>query len=247
MMNLGRYDAQVNGNSRALYYRVDSLGDRGSLDGVFNLLDYNLDKFKICPAIEAFYHKILEDGKKPFIIDAGANIGGSVNYLDMRWPGSKFFCVEPERHNFALLTLNAADIDAELFRGGLDCQDGQMYLHDPKLGDMGFRVAASGSEKIPTICANTILAQAPEDCVPFLFKIDIEGSEQALFSKNSEWITRFPVLMIEIHDWMLPFQNVSRQVFRQILEHNFDVLLMRGNVFFVNTDMLRSHAATVQA
>ena len=38
---------------------------------------------------------------------------------------------------------------------------------------------------------------------PFLIKIDIEGFEKELFSKNYDWIDYFEVIIIEIHDWMV--------------------------------------------
>ena len=39
-----------------------------------------------------------------------------------------------------------------------------------------------------------------------LIKIDIEGGESELFEKNIEWIEKFPLIIIELHDWMLPLK-----------------------------------------
>ena len=41
-------------------------------------------------------------------------------------------------------------------------------------------------------------------------KIDIEGAEQDLFSDNIEWITLTPLLIVELHDWLLPKGRTSR-------------------------------------
>ncbi len=42
-------------------------------------------------------------------------------------------------------------------------------------------------------------------------KIDIAGFEEDLFSKCTEWIDAFPVLMVELHDGMLPGEALLAQ------------------------------------
>ena len=45
--------------------------------------------------------------------------------------------------------------------------------------------------------------------VPLLIKVDIEGFEKNLFEKNLQWMDLFDVIIIEIHDWMIPSQSNS--------------------------------------
>ena len=44
---------------------------------------------------------------------------------------------------------------------------------------------------------------------PFIIKIDIEGFEENLFKKNIEWMSKFKIIIIEIHDWMIPSKSIS--------------------------------------
>ena len=52
---------------------------------------------------------------------------------------------------------------------------------------------------------------------PFIIKIDIEGHEKELFEKNIEWFDKFKIVIIEIHDWMLPSKSVSKNYFTTLV------------------------------
>ena len=68
---------------------------------------------------------------------------------------------------------------------------------------------------------------------PFIVKIDIEGFEAELFSRNLEWLDRFYVLIIELHDWMLPRQRSSQSFLRAIGALDRDFLYAGENVFSI--------------
>ena len=38
----------------------------------------------------------------------------------------------------------------------------------------------------------------------FIVKVDIEGFEQNLFLSNTNWIDNCMLIIIELHDWMIP-------------------------------------------
>jgi hypothetical protein len=67
-------------------------------------------------------------------------------------------------------------------------------------------------------------------CTPFMAKIDIEGFEDVLFYSNTDWIERFPVIIIELHDWMLPGKANSTNFLRAIAEYDRDLLFRGENV-----------------
>jgi hypothetical protein len=73
---------------------------------------------------------------------------------------------------------------------------------------------------------------------PFIFKIDIEGGESDLFKKDFEWVDSFPMLVIELHDWMLPFQGSSRSFFKAISAYDFDIVYRGENIFCFNKRIL---------
>jgi len=61
----------------------------------------------------------------------------------------------------------------------------------------------------------TLLASKPESLyVPFLLKIDIEGGEKCLFEGDCSAISRFPLIILEPHDWLLPGEGSSLPFFR---------------------------------
>ena len=56
------------------------------------------------------------------------------------------------------------------------------------------------------VSLDTILSDY-KDYFPFLMKLDIEGFEDDLFSKNIGWVDQCLILIIENHDWRLPRQS----------------------------------------
>ncbi|HUF09420.1 MAG TPA: hypothetical protein VMO47_08880, partial [Rhodothermales bacterium] len=78
-----------------------------------------------------------------------------------------------------------------------------------------------------------ILASAP-DSVPFLIKIDIEGFEDDLFSNNTDWVDQFPLMIVELHDWMLPGARVSRHFLREVAKRDREFMHFDGYVISFN-------------
>ena len=78
---------------------------------------------------------------------------------------------------------------------------------------------------------------------PFIAKIDIEGFEDDLFSKNTAWIDRFPLLIIELHDWMLPWKSTWRNVLSAVSGLNRDFIYISENVFSVSTRLRHAEPA----
>ena len=69
------------------------------------------------------------------------------------------------------------------------------------------------------------------EAIPFIVKIDIEGFEDELFSKNTEWMKEFYLITLEIHDWMLPGKAISKNFFREHSKESRDCYL-RGDMVF---------------
>ena len=79
---------------------------------------------------------------------------------------------------------------------------------------------------------NSILKKY-QQFVPFIIKIDIEGFESELFSKNTEWIDMFPLVIIELHDWMLPKTANSNNFLKEISKLDRDFLYFNENIFSI--------------
>jgi len=94
---------------------------------------------------------------------------------------------------------------------------------------------AIGRKKLPRGGAASIRAMSVDSVIgtidikdrplyPFIAKIDIEGFEENLFLKNTDWVRQFPVIAIELHDWMLPGEGSSLNFFKTIANGNWDVV-----------------------
>lgn len=158
------------------------------------------------PQIKQLYDRIVAGGHVPLIVDLGANIGLASRYFHELYPKADIFSVEPDKNNCALARTNLPDC-ATLIEAAVSSRNGQVALRDTG-GNCGFQVDTSVEGDIPLVTVPDILERAGQS-VPFLIKIDIEGFEEDLFSTNTDWVDRFPILLIELHDWMLPQRRVT--------------------------------------
>ena len=62
----------------------------------------------------------------------------------------------------------------------------------------------------------------------FITKIDIEGFEDDLFSSNTDWIDDCLLLIIELHDWMMPKTANSNNFLKAISAKKRDFVYHRG-------------------
>ena len=76
---------------------------------------------------------------------------------------------------------------------------------------------------------------------PYIAKIDIEGFEKDLFSKNTDWITLFPIIIIELHDWLMPREGSSNNFLRSIAQHDRDFLPFGENIISIAHDLTVEH------
>ena len=89
---------------------------------------------------------------------------------------------------------------------------------------------------LPAIPVTELLDQHRE-CEPFICKIDIEGAEQELFSANTQWVERFPIVIIELHDWLFPARGSSANFLRAIAGMKRDFILSGENIFSISHHM----------
>jgi len=237
-MNLAIYHWAFDGRTIPFYVRPDSAGDTGVLQQIFVAKDYAIEQWPQGRRLRD-YATQLPEGAVPLIVDAGANIGASALYFSLNYPGALVYAIEPDKNNCELAKLNCRDRNIRVFEGAIGCRDGEMFLHDPGEGDWGFRVLPTGTEAVPVISPTTFLGEPPMcDCVPLICKIDIEGGEEYLFSDQVEWINRFPLIIVELHDWMLPFSGSSRNFIHTIAQYEFDLVYKGENLFCFNRALL---------
>lgn len=189
---------------------------RLAVDQCFTVNQYEVLSGAQATHIERLYTQILASGKKPLILDCGANIGASVLWFTARYPGAHIIAVEPAPDNFALLRKNCANLDVDLYQAGIGPVDGHASLCN-RLGEsMSYQTNTDNDGiDIEMVSVGTLLASKPPSAYsPFLLKLDIEGAEKPLFGGDTSVINQFPLIIIEPHDWLLPGQQTSVEFFR---------------------------------
>lgn len=235
----------VNGKETFFAFRDDEPGDRGAIQQIFVNMDYDVSHYEQGKRLRKLAS---QKQQKLLIIDAGANIGASTVFFSKTWENSLVFAIEPEETNFHILCLNTKDLDVRRYHGAISNQKGRMTLSDPNRSTMGFvtskfddQIEGTFLNHIESLSPKDILAEmAHEDVYPFIFKIDIEGAESFLFDNDSPWVNKFPLIIIELHDWMLPFKGTSRNALREITKYDFDVILRGENLLCFNGEILRT-------
>jgi FkbM family methyltransferase len=228
------------GISRAFTFRPASDGDREVIDQMFYQRDYDLSRFERGSNIHALYENIIKSKRTPLIIDAGANIGASIVFFALKFPSCRIIAIEPELNNCILLRKNCVGLNYQLIEGGVACENGTAFLADIGHGDMGFMLSEHGDYLVSVYSLDAILKnELQSGATPLIVKIDIEGGEADLFRASTAWLAHVPLVIIELHDWMLPGKGISRNFLRAVTEHDFDVVHHGENTFCFNNAILR--------
>ena len=208
---------------------------------IFIREDYDLKRLGRYPELESEYHGILRRGHRPLIVDCGANIGLASLYFSLCFPQALVVGIEPEPGNYRFAAHHAYP-NITLHRAAVSNVDEVLSISNPDAAADAFRVEPARettSDPVPGYSMNSIIAMAARDHAnlePFLAKIDIEGFEETVFSSNTDWISRFKVLVVELHDWMLPGRGSSRSFLQAVSREPRDFLYFGDIAFSVRND-----------
>jgi FkbM family methyltransferase len=162
------------------------------------------------------------------IVDLGANVGYASAFLLSLFPDAFSLAVEPDPRNIARCRTNLAPYGkrALLIQGAVWSGCRQLVLSPGTFGDgrewaTEVREARPGEQAdVTAYDVPTLLARCPVDTVDLL-KIDIEGSEKALFSSNVDrWIDRVRNICIELHG-----EDCRRVFFDAMRHHTFEAAM----------------------
>ena len=225
------YMRASNGEWRQFHHR-GTAADRGVIRQIFVKQEYSLRKSRRRKDIHNVYHSIIKQGKIPLIIDAGANIGASVVWFMISYPKSHILAIEPDPDNVRLLRNNVIGMDVDIRQAALGSEDDLVSLIDPGNGEWGYQTATNPDGICPRLSITRLVNEKMQlNYVPFLIKIDIEGGEENLFQTNTSWVDLFPLLIIELHDWLLPGKNTSLNFIRRIGHSKRDFVYNSENIF----------------
>jgi FkbM family methyltransferase len=167
------------------------------------------------------------------ILDAGANIGLSSVYFANRFPNAQVFALEPENSNYELLSVNTENFENIIpFKKALWSHSTNLRLANPNSEKWAFNFTESQqpSEKLyEAISIERFMIDYSVNEIDIL-KLDVEGAEKDIFSKNIDWIPKVKLLIVELHDRIVP--GCSREFFASTSQYKFEEY-RKGENFFL--------------
>lgn len=241
MATFGSMTYQLGAATRRLHFRHGS-SDEAVVKQV--LVNRQYDLRRLARAGELLDHatRMRANGRKPLIVDAGANIGTASIYFHGNMPDAHIVAIEPARDNFELLSLNVDGLGFELLNSAVASSAGRARVTDPGRGQWAYRtetIAASDdvADWVPHVTINDIYRAQAAQAFPFLVKVDIEGAESDLFSNNTDWVARTPLVIVELHDWLLPKGKTSQPFLQCIAQLDRDFVYVGEDVYSIANDL----------
>lgn len=233
------------GAKRPFFYRKNST-DEQVIKEVLIDQQYDLNRLVRSPELIGFIRRCEAGRARPLIVDAGANIGASViHFMAQLMPVARpvIVAIEPHAENFQLLAKNVAGLDVRAIQAGVASAPGRMRVIDPGQGHWGYRTESATIEdaldSVPCLTIDAIFDDHARDLVPFIVKVDIEGAEKALFSANTDWIRRTPLVIVETHDWLFPRQATARPFLSCIAGLDRDFISIGDDLYSIANDLDR--------
>jgi FkbM family methyltransferase len=193
----------------------------------FFIEEYNILKLD-------YFKKILNSPskKKKLIVDCGSNIGCSSLFFNKIFLNSTLICIEPDKINFSLLKKNCDQKEFHKINSAIMSKNytyKNIYQNDNRANF----VVKTNKKKNKSVTINDVLKKIKDyDYDYFLIKIDIEGSENDLFSKNYDIIKKFKIIIIELHDWLHPGKNISKNFLKFMNKQNNSKKFQRDIITF---------------
>lgn len=146
------------------------------------------------------------------IVDAGGYIGTSALKLAKAFPKATIFVLEPSEANFAVLDENVRLFsNIKPVKAALSAQSGSSVMRDRGTGHWGFTIVADPADTSSASKLNPTKTYSIDGFFENMgikevgiFKMDIEGGEAALLSRPQPWLSQTDLLVIELHEWIVP-------------------------------------------
>jgi FkbM family methyltransferase len=159
------------------------------------------------------------------IIDCGANIGLASLFFLKKFPNIKIIAIEPEANNFLLLKRNLGLYkNVTCINKGVWSKTANLEVLDFGGGHSGFivkEIESPNKASILAVSIDEIMSQFQLNYVDIV-KLDIEGSEEQVFSNYSKWIEQVSFIFCEIHEGMKP--GLTAKIKTKLLS-SFDLYL----------------------
>jgi FkbM family methyltransferase len=199
---------------------------------IFGDKEYDIGRIPVIGArLNARYRAILDSGRKPVIVDAGANIGVASLWFRMIYPEAAIVAVEPVPDSVAMLNRNLGGLrDITVLAAAIGSRPGFVQVRNHRFSWAARTERAESG--VPVVTMANAFAAAPE-CVPFIVKIDIEGFESDLFLDNVDWLSEVYMIIIEPHDWIMPGKKTSQSLQVAMGRCDFEIFISGENLVYV--------------
>ena len=163
-------------------------------------------------------------------------------YFSKLFSNSKIILIEPDLLSFNFSKKNIKSTNFERINFAISNEKKQIGFYSDLNDNRASKINENSNVKINCLTINDVVKKySDQNFFPFLIKIDIEGHEKELFKSNFEWINDFKIIIIEIHDWMMPNQNNSYTFFKSISDimnkhKKRDFLISGENLISIRND-----------
>lgn len=206
--------------------------DAAVVSQVFSWQQYDLSRFPQHAQITGTYRGILGRGKRPLILDLGANNGASARWFAREYPQADIVAVEPDSENARMCRLNNEGQPVQVLNAAIGSTPGHASLDTANTATLSYTTTRSSDGGVPIVTVGQILAERPGHEL-FIVKIDIEGFEEDLFASDTEWVQDASVILIEPHDWKFPDRETSQNLQKTMGRLPFHLLLSGENLVYV--------------
>jgi FkbM family methyltransferase len=183
--------------------------------------------------LEKRYREILASGRKPLIVDAGANIGAASLWFHRDFPEAEILAVEPDPANFALLRENVAALPTiRPLRAALGGHPGKVSVSSEG-ESWGLQTTRDDGGDTDIVTIGQLFDGEGEGRIPFLVKIDIEGFEADVFDGPCDWLDLVAGIILEPHDWMLPAGRSSQSFQGEMGRRDFQIFISGENLIYI--------------
>lgn len=174
------------------------------------------------------YYRLYEGIERPNatkgILDLGANIGTFAIKYAIFYPNIKIIAVEPEEENYKILQMNVKSFPNIIpVCAGVWSHDTYLKVIARDTGAYGFKVEETNStDGVEGISIDSLCKKYQVQ--PDVVKMDIEGSENAIFQhiEGCTWLDNVQTFMVETHDRIIP--GTDMLVKKKMKERNFDMI-----------------------
>jgi FkbM family methyltransferase len=153
------------------------------------------------------------------IVDLGANIGLTSLYLYSCFKPDILIAVEPDPSNAALARHNLEPLGGRVIEAAVGAVDGVGRFKSNPESNLGTLVEGTDGRSVDITSMNHLIESLPNHHIDLL-KIDIEGGEQELLTRNTEWLSAVDAIIAEFHpdrvDYSGLIQGLIRKGFRYI-------------------------------